>query len=132
MQAEVPAITFPVRADIRRILLIKWSALGDIAVTTAVMEDVRRAFPHAELHLNTLPPYDELFADDPRFARIIAIPLRGRGLANSLRWLREVRRHRYDLIIDFQSNDRSRILLALLRLSGAGVRWISGNQRRFP
>jgi heptosyltransferase-2 len=132
MQAEVPAINLPARADIRRILLIKWSALGDIAVTTAVMEDVRRAFPHAELHLNTLPPYDRLFAEDPRFARIIAIPLRGRGLANSLRWLREVRRHRYDLIIDFQSNDRSRILLALLRLSGAGARWISGNQRRFP
>lgn len=132
MQAEAPVITLPSRADIRRILLIKWSALGDIAVTTAVMEDVRRAFPHAEFHLNTLPPYDRLFAEDPRFARIITIPLRGRGLGNSLRWLREMRRHRYDLIIDFQSNDRSRILLALLRLSGAGVRWISGNALRFP
>jgi heptosyltransferase-2 len=46
--------------------------------------------------------------------------------------LREVRRSRYDLIIDFQSNDRSRILLTLLKLSGAGVRWFMGNQLRFP
>lgn len=122
----------PARGDIRRILLIKWSALGDIAVTTAVMEDVCRAFPNAEIHLNTLAPWDILFADDPRFAKVITIPLRRRGLANSLRWLREVRRNRYDLIIDFQSNDRSRILLTLLKLSGAGVRWIMGNQLRFP
>ena len=132
MQDASPGINLPARSDIRRILLIKWSALGDIAVTTAVMEDVRRAFPQAEIHLNTLPPWDRLFADDPRFAKVIAIPVRRRGFTNSLRWLREVRRNRYDLIIDFQSNDRSRILLTLLKLSGAGVRWVTGNQVRFP
>jgi len=132
MQHRTSAADLPARSDIRRILIIKWSALGDIAVTTAVMEDVRRAFPQAEIHLNTLPPWDKLFIDDPRFTKVIAIPLRGRGLANSLRWLREIRHNRYDLIIDFQSNDRSRILLTLLKLSGAGVRWITGNERRFP
>jgi heptosyltransferase-2 len=132
MQPEPHAVNLPARHDIRRILIMKWSALGDIAVASAVMEDVRRAFPHAELHLNTLPPWDKLFDGDPRFAKVIAIPLRRQGLANSLRWLREVRRNRYDLIVDFQSNDRSRILLTLLKLSGAGVRWMSGNRLRFP
>jgi len=132
MQPDTHAVNLPARDDIRRILLMKWSALGDIAVTTTVMEDVRRAFPHAEIHLNTLPPWDKLFADDPRFAKIIAIPLRRRGLANSLRWLREVRGNHYDLIIDFQSNDRSRILLTLLKLSGARVPFLLGNRTRFP
>lgn len=132
MQPELPAANLPARHDIRRILIMKWSALGDIAVASAVMEDVRRAFPAAEIHLNTLPPWQGLFDSDPRFAKVIAIPLRRQGLANSLRWLREVRRNRYDLIIDLQSNDRSRILLTLLTLSGAGVRWMTGNQLRFP
>jgi len=132
MQPPAQSVNLPARSDIRRILLIKWSALGDIAVTTAAMEDVRLAFPQAEIHLNTLPPWDRLFADDARFTKVIAIPLRRQGFANSLRWLREMRTNHYDLIIDFQSNDRSRILLALLKLSGAGVRWITGNEVRFP
>lgn len=125
-------MNLPARADIRRILLIKWSALGDIAVTTAVMEDVRRAFPNAEIDLNTLPPWQRLFEGDPRFRKVIAFPLRGQGIKATLRWLREVRSNRYDLICDFQSNDRSRILLTLLKLSGAGVKFITGNQLRFP
>ena len=132
MQPDTHAVNLPARDDIRRILLIKWSALGDIAVTTAVMEDVHRAFPRAEIHLNTLPPWDRLFDGDPRFSKIIAIPLRRQGVTNSLRWIREVRRGRYDLIIDFQSNDRSRFLLTLLKLSGAGGRYLLGNQVRFP
>ena len=132
MQPEPHTVNLPAHDDIRRILIMKWSALGDIAVTTAVMEDVRRAFPDAEIHLNTLPPWQNLFDGDPRFGKVIAIPLRRQGLVISLRWLREVRRNRYDLIIDFQSNDRSRILLTFLKLSGAGVRWMMGNQLRFP
>jgi heptosyltransferase-2 len=132
MQPDTHPVNLPARHDIRRILLMKWSALGDIAVTTAVMEDVRRAFPQAEIHLNTLPPWDKLFEADPRFTKVIAIPLRRQGLTNSLRWLREVRRNRYDLIIDFQSNDRSRILLTLLKLSGARVRYLLGNRLRYP
>ena len=132
MQPNTHAVHLPTRDDIRRILIMKWSALGDIAVTTAVMEDVHRAFPHAEIHLNTLPPWDKLFEDDPRFSKLIAIPLRRQGFTNSLRWLREIRRGHYDLIIDFQSNDRSRILLTLLKLSGARVPYLLGNQVRFP
>lgn len=129
---EHAPVDLPARSHIRRILLIKWSAMGDIAVTSAVMEDVRRAFPTAEIHLNTLPPWHTLFEQDPRFAKIIAFPLRGQGIKGTLRWLREIRRHRYDLIVDFQSNDRSRILLTLLKMSGAGVRYMTGNHLRFP
>lgn len=125
-------VKLPATQDIHRILIIKWSALGDIAVASAVMEDVRRAFPRAEIHLNTLPPWQRLFEGDPRFAKIISIPLRGQGTGNTLRWLREIRGNRYDAIIDLQSNDRSRLLLTLLKLSGARVRWLLGNHLRFP
>src|SRR3569832_334288 len=90
-----PSVNLPARADIRRILLIKWSALGDIAVTTAVMEDVRRAFPNAEIDLNTLPPWQRLFEGDPRFRKVIAFPLRGLDALVSLCWLRVVRSNRF-------------------------------------
>jgi len=119
---------------IRRILIIKWSAMGDVVLATALMEDIRRAFPSASLHLNTLPPFRRLFAHDPRFAEVIAIDVRRKPgrLAANLEWLRRVRVGRYDLIIDLQRTDHSRALLALLRLSGGAPRHRLGNRGGFP
>ena len=57
----------PVQLDsIRRVLVIKWSALGDVVIASALMEDIARALPHAEIHLNTQPNCTGLFAQDPR------------------------------------------------------------------
>src|SRR3569623_3345500 len=105
---------------------------GHPSVNLPARADVRRAFPNAEIDLNTLPPWQRLFEGDPRFRKVIAFPLRGQGIKATLRWLREVRSNRYALICDFQSDDRSRILLSLLKLSGAGVKFVPGNQPRFP
>ena len=124
-------IDLPARADIRRILIMKWSAMGDVVIASALMEDVRRAFPAAEIDLNTLPPWAPLFREDPRFRKLIAIPVR-KGARNMLQWLREVRGGHYDLIVDLQSTDRARILLSLLLASGAGPRYRLGTHARFP
>lgn len=131
MAAETP---LPARADIRRILIIKWSALGDVVIASAIMEDVARAFPHAELHLNTLPNCLGLFADDPRFAAVFAIDVRNRQARwhNLRAWLRRVRAGDYDLIIDLQATDRSRVLLGLLRLTGARTPILLGNCGGLP
>ncbi len=130
----------PWRADIggdrsiRRALIIKWSALGDVAIATATIQDIADALPHCELHLNTLPPWEQLFADDRRFAEILSVDLRGRerGPAGLLRWLTEVRRRRYDAIFDLQCNDHTRVLLSLLWLCGSSPRYLVGYHRRFP
>lgn len=119
---------------VRRILVLKWSALGDVAIASAAFEDLRRAFPAAAIDLNTLPPWDRLFADDPRFRRVIAVDVRGRerGPRGLLRWLRAVRRGRYDVVVDLQSSDRSRALLAALCCTPGAPPLRIGNHRRFP
>lgn len=123
----------PAHTGIRRILIIKWSALGDIVIASAVMEDIRRAFPTAEIDLNTMAPWDALFEHDPRFRRVFTVDLRRteRGLRGMRRWLRAVRAGRYDLIVDLQSNARARLLMALLRLTGARVPYRLGNHPGF-
>ncbi len=119
---------------IRRILVIRWSALGDIAIASAAFEDLHRAFPGASLHLNTMPPWDSLFTEDPRFDRVMSIPMRepGHRLAGPRRWLAEVRRQCYDLVVDLQSNDRSRLLLTALQLTGAGIPHRIGTRPGWP
>lgn len=125
----------PVRLDkIRRVLVIKWSALGDVVIASALMEDIARAFPDAELHLNTQPNCTALFAHDPRFSEVWAIDVRSRKQRwiNSLAWLKKVRAGRYDLVIDLQRSDHSRLLLSLLWLTGGAPRLRIGNRGGFP
>jgi heptosyltransferase-2 len=89
-----------------------------VVIATTAMEDVYRAFPHAEIHLNTMPAFTGLFAHDPRFADVFAIDLRGEegGIAGTWRWLQRVRKARYDLVVDLHANERSRFLVGMLRL----------------
>lgn len=124
----------PADPSIRRILLIKWSAMGDVILASALMEDIARAFPGRELHLNTLPAWQGLFAADRRFQKILAIDVRNKAqpLAAIWRWLRIIRAQRYDLIIDLQCNDRSRLLLGLLALSDRNIRYRLGNRQQLP
>ena len=108
--------------------------MGDVVIATAACQDIADAFPDARIDLNTLPPWDLLFRDDRRFARVLTVDLRRseRGVGGVIRWLREVRSARYDAIIDLQSNDHTRLLLSLLYVSGAAPRYRVGYHRRFP
>lgn len=124
----------PADPAIRRILVIKWSAMGDVIIATALFEDIARAFPNREIHLDTLPAWKGLFEHDPRFARVFAVELRDRRQRSRpiVEWLRQVRAQRYDLVIDLQCNDRSRLLLSLLWLTGCRIPYRLGNRRRIP
>ena len=127
-------VNLPADKSINKILIIKWSAMGDIVISTALFEDIRQAFPAANIDLNILPPWDRLFQNDPRFNEIITVDLRKteKGAKGFWHWVREVRRHNYDLIVDLQSNDRSRWLVTALHLTGGKVPYRLGNHQRYP
>ena len=130
---QIPRNAIP-REHIRRILIVKWSALGDVVIASALMEDIARAFPDAEIHLNTQPNCVGLFKADPRFAEVFAIDVRKKGArwTNTLAWIRKVRSGHYDLLVDLQRSDHSRFLLTLLWLSGGAPRYRLGNRGGFP
>ncbi len=72
--------------------------------------------------------------EDDRFGRVLAIDLKGkdRGWRAIRKWLRQVKAGGYDLVFDFQSNDRSWSLFALWRLSSFKVPVFVGHHKRFP
>ncbi len=121
-------------ADIRKILIIKWSAMGDVALASAAMNDVRNMFPDAVLHLSTLPPWQNMFKHDSRFDRVIDIDVRGKRnrFLRNLDWWRTICRQHYDLVIDLQTTDRSAILLGLMSSLGQGIGFRVGNKIRWP
>jgi heptosyltransferase-2 len=127
-------VDLPQRTDIQRILIIKWGALGDMARSSAIFQDISLAFPNALIDLNTFSMYEKLFQHDPRFNKVFSVDIRGKdkGWAGMLRWLKQVRAGNYDVVIDLQSVDRSRMMLQLLQLTGKGIRYRVGHGPGLP
>jgi ADP-heptose:LPS heptosyltransferase len=97
-----------------RILLIQKGALGDVTLTTALLDDLRRAFPAAALDFGVGRAASPLLEHHPLIAERIII-----DAVAPLRLAPAIRRRRYDWIVDVQSSPRTAILT---RLSGAPVR----------
>lgn len=129
-----PTFNLPQDDSIQRILIIKWSALGDVVLATSAFEDIFKAFPNSEIHLNTLPQWKSLFEADLRFKKVIALPVKAvnKQLHVLKNWLKQIGNERYDVIFDLQENDRSRLFLSLLWLIGRRAHYRISGQKRFP
>lgn len=117
----------------KKILILRWGSMGDLAVCSAVMEDIVRHYPDAEVHLNIEPPWHKLFEADPRFKQLQVMKVRKAPRLRSTReWLAMLKRENYDLLIDLQCNDRSRLLLSLARLFRCAPRQSIATKSGFP
>jgi len=90
-----------------RILVIKFSALGDFVQAFGAFATIRAAHPDAEITLLTTPPYEDLARDSGLFDRI-ETDGRPKGLAATLRLFRRLRRARYARVYDIQTSSRSK------------------------
>jgi heptosyltransferase I len=106
----------------KRILIVKVTALGDIIQGQPLVADLHRAFPGVEIDWAA----DELFADvarwNPGISRVLSAPLKQFKRARSIDGLRaifasiaEVRRERYDVICDLHGVYKSAIISFVAR-----------------
>jgi lipopolysaccharide heptosyltransferase I len=111
--------------DARRVALVKPSALGDIVHSLPVLTALRRRFPAAHLTWVVNRGYEPLLRghrdldDTLPFDRAVRRAGWGRSLTYYGRFLAELRRRRYDLLIDLQGLLRSGLMAAA---SGAARR----------
>jgi len=84
-------------SEIRSILVVRLSSIGDIVLTTPVVQELRRAFPGARIDFCTKAPFIPLLAGNPAISSVCT-PENLMGIA-------------YDLAVDLQNNRRSRALL---------------------
>ena len=91
-----------------KVLLVRFSSIGDIVLTTPVVRAVKRQWG-SEVHYLTKPGYAELLAHNPHIDRLHCLPERLSTLLPTLR------AERYDLIIDLHRNLRTLRLRAALR-----------------
>ena len=94
--------------DPRRIALLKPSALGDIVHALPVLSALRRRWPTAHITWVVNKAYEPLIAGHPDLTDTLAFD-RGafkkglrRSLAYSWTFAAELRRRRFDLVVDLQ------------------------------
>jgi heptosyltransferase-1 len=109
----------------QRIALIKPSALGDICHALPVLTALRQRFPDAEISWIINRVYEPLVQGHPDLTRTIAFDRSsfrrgfGVGVSSTLSFFNELRRYRFDLVIDLQGLLRTGLMAAA---SGAPVR----------
>lgn len=91
-------------AGVRRILVVKLRAIGDVLLSTVVTRNLREAYPEARIDFVTEPPSRGILDGNPYIDRIIIFRP---GRENPLAFFWKLYRARYDLVFDLFCNPRS-------------------------
>lgn len=95
-----------------KLLVVRFSSIGDIVLTTPVVRNIKKHFPHAVIHYITKEKYASILKANPYIDKVITIQKKI-GEKTAL-----LKSEKYDYIIDLHHNLRSSILKAkLLSLS---------------
>ena len=117
----MPATTSNIeKTPCRNVLIIRFSALGDVAMTIPVVYEVCRAYPDCRFTLLTKKSVVGVFVCPPENLQIFSADTKGRhkGLRGIWRLFRELRRLHFDAVADLHNVLRSKALDRLFGLSG--------------
>lgn len=106
-----------------RLLIIRTSAMGDVALTTPVLRGMREQYPDIELIMLTRSAFKPFFSSIEGL-RIFLPDFKNRhkGLTGVMRLFSDIRKEgRIDYVIDLHDVLRSQVLRLLFRLSGVPV-----------
>ncbi|MFL5320760.1 MAG: glycosyltransferase family 9 protein [Myxococcaceae bacterium] len=97
----------PALERLRSILILRYSALGDVVLATSVLDPLRERYPDAKIEWVVDSNYAPLLDGLPQLHRVHRLKLRSRGALRRL--IGEVQ-GRFDVAIDLQNKVRTRVL----------------------
>ncbi len=110
------------------ILIIQLRQLGDILLTTPVIRALRDHAPEINVDVLTYPMGRLIIPRNPLVRRHLIAPQK--GVLDSLRFVRQLQKYRYDAVIDFMSTPRSALLSRLVKAK-TRISFDSGRRRFF-
>ncbi len=99
-----------------KFLILRFSSIGDIVLTTPVIRCLKQQYPDAEVHYATKKSYQSLLENNPYIDKIFTLE---KSLNNLVKQLKS---ERYDYVIDLHNNLRTTILKLRLK-SPLTPRW---------
>lgn len=92
----------------QKILIIRLSSLGDVVLTLPTLSALKTAWPGVHITLLVKKSFAPLFVGHPSIDEIAVFENRG-----FWGWVKEIRRRRFDLVVDLHGTFRSRVWSAL-------------------
>ncbi len=89
--------------NLKKILIIRFSSIGDVVLTTPVIRCVKKQYPQAEIHFLTKPFNEQFLSQNPYIDKLY---LYQKGNLPELVEL--LKKEHFDFVIDLQRNLRSR------------------------
>jgi len=119
-----------------RILIVKLSSLGDVVHAMPALQDMRAAFPHAQIDWVVEKGFAPLVMRCQGVAETIACELRRwrkapLAAATRAEWRsfrRALRSRTYDAVLDLQGLTKSGLIARAARLNPGGTRYALGNR----
>lgn len=88
----------------KKILVIRFSSLGDVIYTTPVVRCLKQQLPGCKVHFITKPAFKYIYEGNPYVDKLLLL----KEKLNDT--IREIKNEKYDCIIDLHSNLRTRII----------------------
>ena len=114
-----------------KVLIIRTSAMGDVAMLTPVLRSMERQYPDIEIVLVTRPAFAPFFYSFKRIQLFLTdFKNRHKGVGGILRIWSDLRKlHRINYVIDLHDVLRSKMLRGLYKISGIPVRSVSKGRK---
>lgn len=100
--------------EIKKILVIKLSALGDFVLALAAMKKIREAHKRAHITLLTTPPFEGLAKSSPYF-NAVETDGKPNGPGEWLALRSRIKKAKYDRVYDLQTSSASNRIFQMLR-----------------
>jgi len=101
----------------KKILIVRFSSLGDLVLTTPIYREIKNVFPNSKITLLTSFEIGSVLENNPYIDTLI-LHKRGETLPQLNNLIKKLRKERYDLIYDLHKSLRS--IWIILNLSGYG------------
>ena len=93
----------------KKILIIRFSSIGDIVLSTSFLSTIKAQFPNSEVHFLTLDRFSSILENQPNVDRLIVLNSKS-GYKDLLGLNNIIKKSNYDKIFDLHSSIRSLII----------------------
>lgn len=122
-------LMFGMMSEIRKILIIRLSSIGDILLTTPLIRALRKKYPQAAIDFAVKERYVDLLKTNPHVSNVITFDHKA-GIKELRTLKKHIKKERYDLLVDIHKNFRS-VYLRTGAGAGSVVKYRKDYVKRF-
>lgn len=121
-----------IKDEPRKVLIIRFSALGDVAITIPVIYSVCAAYPHIKFYIVTRQWSSYLFVERPRNLVVLGVDVKNKykGVKGMLQLAKKLRKdYKIDAVADLHSVLRSWVIDSFMKSHRVRVARIDNGQK---